>query len=71
MLGTEYSWLLNPTDSTEASPGVRLASTGLPTLAVGVFCLFCIFALASAATRTAIPPSTGAVPPIAVAQPAP
>ena len=41
MLGTEYSWLITISKPVDGTPRVRLASTGLLTIAVGVFCLLC------------------------------
>ena len=51
MLGTEYSWLISISDPANGSPRVRLASTGLLTLAVGVFCLLCVSLRAASAPR--------------------
>jgi hypothetical protein len=42
MLGTEYRWLISVSEPDEGTVRVRLASTGLLTLAVGMFCLLCI-----------------------------
>ncbi len=51
MLGTEYSWLISISEPVDGPPRVRLASTGLLTLAVGVFCLLCVSLRAEPAHR--------------------
>jgi hypothetical protein len=51
MLGTEYSWLISISEPADGIPRVRLASTGLLTIAVGLFCLLCISARAEPADR--------------------
>lgn len=43
MLGTEYNWLVSLSPHpTNGSPQVRMASSGLLTLAVAVFCFLCV-----------------------------
>ena len=42
MFGIEYNWLISVSEPDDGTPRVRLASTGLLTLAVGIFCLICI-----------------------------
>jgi hypothetical protein len=51
MLGTEYSWLISISEPADGIPRVRLASTGLLTIAVGLFCLLCISLRAEPAHR--------------------
>ncbi len=46
MLGTEYSWLISFTNPDDGAPQVRMASSGLLTLAVAVFCFLCVALLA-------------------------
>lgn len=41
MFGTEYSWLITHSTDGDRAPQVRLASPGLLTLGVGVFCFVC------------------------------
>jgi hypothetical protein len=43
MLGIEYSWLISLSlDSARGVPQARVASGGLLTLAVAVFCFLCV-----------------------------
>ena len=42
MLGSEYNWLVSFTRVANGAPKISLARTGLFTLAVAVFCLFCV-----------------------------
>ena len=42
MLGTEYNWLISHSQPSEGAPQVRMASNGLLTLAVAVFCFLCV-----------------------------
>jgi len=43
MYGTEYSWLISHSlDSTNGKSRVRMASSGLLTLAVAVLCFLCV-----------------------------
>ena len=39
MLGSEYNWLISLTRRAPGKPGVRMASDGLFTLAIGMLCL--------------------------------
>jgi hypothetical protein len=61
MLGTEYSWLLTPAESTEEMSRVRLASPGLLTLAVAMFCLVCTVIVAGTPARARSLPLATAV----------
>ena len=47
MLGTEYNWLISLSSTDEGAPQVRVASNGLLTLAVAVFCFLCVALLAT------------------------
>ena len=49
MLGTEYNWLVESTNSTHGVPKIRVTGGGLITLAIGVFCLACVAARAEPA----------------------
>ena len=42
MLGTEYNWLITVDRQGQGLPRVSLGSSGLITLAVAMFCFFCI-----------------------------
>lgn len=42
MLGTEYNWLISTSSLAEGTPRVRMASTGLITMAVAVFCFLAV-----------------------------
>lgn len=55
MLGTEYNWLISVSEPDEGAPRVRLASTGLLTVAVGVFCLLCVSLHAESGPRELLP----------------
>ncbi len=46
MLGSEYNWLIIPTRQANGLLKARIASSGLLTLAVGVFCFLCVALLA-------------------------
>jgi len=47
MLGTEYNWLISLSPHPDnGTPQVRMASSGLLTLAVAVFCFLCVALLA-------------------------
>ncbi|MBP7483307.1 MAG: tetratricopeptide repeat protein, partial [Lacunisphaera sp.] len=51
MLGTEYNWLIDTSTLPDGTPRVRLASTGLLTLAVGVCCFLGVSLRAEPAHR--------------------
>ena len=51
MLGTEYNWLIATSTLPDGTPRVRLASTGLLTLAVGVCCFLGVSLRAEPAHR--------------------
>ena len=51
MLGTEYNWLISVSEPDEGVPRVRLASTGLLTVAVAAFCLGCVSLNAGSTSR--------------------
>jgi sugar lactone lactonase YvrE len=42
MFGTEYNWLISISQPADGIPRIRLASTGLLTLGVGIFCLLSV-----------------------------
>ncbi len=42
MLGTAYNWLISLSHPADGAPQVRVASSGLLTLAVAVFCFLCV-----------------------------
>jgi hypothetical protein len=43
MFGTEYNWLISLSPHPDnGTPQVRMASSGLLTLAVAVFCFLCV-----------------------------
>ena len=42
MLGSEYNWLISLSRPGKGTPRVRMARTGMLTLAVAVFCFFCV-----------------------------
>jgi hypothetical protein len=42
MLGSEYNWLISLTRKANGVPKVRMTSGGLLTLAVAMFCFFCV-----------------------------
>lgn len=60
MLGTEYNWLISISEPADGIPRVRLASTGLLTLAVGVFCFLCVSLRAEPAHRQLMREATAA-----------
>jgi pentatricopeptide repeat protein len=60
MLGTEYSWLISISAPADGTPRVRLASPGLLTIAVGVFCLLCVSLRAEPAHRQLMREATAA-----------
>ena len=51
MLGTEYNWLISTSQLADGTPRVRMASTGLITMAVAVFCFLCVSLRAEPAHR--------------------
>lgn len=54
MFGTEYNWLISLSPHPDnGTPQVRLASNGLLTLAVAVFCFFCVALKAAPAAAPA------------------
>lgn len=58
MLGTEYNWLITISRPADGHPRARLAGTGFLTLAVGVFCFFCVSLRAEPAHRTLLREAT-------------
>ena len=60
MLGSEYNWLISHSRPAQGAPEVRVASSGLLTLAVAVFCLFCVAAQAEPAHRVLLGEATAA-----------
>jgi sugar lactone lactonase YvrE len=51
MLGSEYNWLISLSRPGKGTPRVRMARTGMFTLAVAVFCFLCV-ALRAESTRS-------------------
>lgn len=51
MLGTEYNWLISTSSLADGTPRVRMASPGLITMAVAVFCFLCVSLRAEPAHR--------------------
>ncbi len=51
MLGSEYNWLISHSRPAHGTPQVRVARGGLLTLAVAVFCVFCVALHAEPAHR--------------------
>jgi hypothetical protein len=49
MLGSEYNWLISLTRPPKGAPQARMASGGLLTLAIAVFCFLCVALHAAAA----------------------
>lgn len=60
MLGTEYNWLISTSSLADGTPRVRFASTGLLTMAVGVFCFLCVSLRAEPAHRELMQEATAA-----------
>lgn len=58
MLGTEYNWLVESASTTTGTPKVRLASGGLFTLAVAIFCLGCVVLRATPVVSAKLPDET-------------
>jgi hypothetical protein len=50
MLGSEYNWLISLARQANGVPKVRIASGGMLTLAVAVFCFLCVALNAATAT---------------------
>ncbi len=60
MLGTEYNWLISFSHPADGIPRVRIARTGLLTLAVAVFCFLCVSLRAEPAHRQLLQEATAA-----------
>lgn len=60
MLGTEYNWLISTSSLADGTPRVRMASTGLLTMAVAVFCFLCVSLRAEPAHRQLMQEATAA-----------
>jgi hypothetical protein len=58
MLGTEYNWLISTSSLADGTPRVRMASTGLLTMAVAVFCFLCVSLRAEPAHRQLLQEAT-------------